>query len=234
MASPTCASSCCDGLKGLPDAITATWPQAIVQTCVLHLIRNTFRFAGRQDWDAIAKDLRPIYTAPTEPTPPVTGSTSSPRPGASSIRRSSACGRTAWAEFVPFLAYELEIRRVIYSDQRHREPQRPVPTGGPSTRALPQRAGRTQVPLPGDPIPRPDRSRQATLGGALEARTQRLRPHVRRPNIPQPAITAKLNQSRRARISYTEIPTVPHRLRGEVISTTWPMLSGECPRGWRS
>ena len=56
----------CDGLKGLPDAITTTWPDAIVQTCVLHLIRNTFRFAARQHWDALAKDLRPVYTAVNE------------------------------------------------------------------------------------------------------------------------------------------------------------------------
>jgi putative transposase len=56
----------CDGLKGLPDAIDATWPLAVVQTCVLHLIRNTFRLASRRDWDAMARDLRPVYTAPTE------------------------------------------------------------------------------------------------------------------------------------------------------------------------
>ena len=53
---------CCDGLKGLPDSIAATWPLAIVQTCVLHLIRHTFRLAGRHDWEAIAKTLRPVYT----------------------------------------------------------------------------------------------------------------------------------------------------------------------------
>ena len=52
-----------DGLKGLPDAITTTWPLAAVQTCVIHLLRNTFRYAGRHDWDAMAKDLRPVYTA---------------------------------------------------------------------------------------------------------------------------------------------------------------------------
>jgi transposase-like protein len=56
----------CDGLKGLPEAIEATWPLAITQTCVLHLVRNTFRLASRADWDAIARDLRPIYLAPTE------------------------------------------------------------------------------------------------------------------------------------------------------------------------
>jgi putative transposase len=56
----------CDGLKRLPEAIADVWPQAIVQTCVLHLIRNSFRYASKADWGQIAKDLRPIYTAPTE------------------------------------------------------------------------------------------------------------------------------------------------------------------------
>jgi transposase-like protein len=56
----------CDGLTGLPDTIAATWPLAVVQTCVIHLLRNSFRYAGRQHWDAIAKALRPVYTAPTE------------------------------------------------------------------------------------------------------------------------------------------------------------------------
>ena len=56
----------CDGLKGLPEAIETTWPRAITQTCVLHLIRNTFRLASRRDWDVMAKDLRPVYTAISE------------------------------------------------------------------------------------------------------------------------------------------------------------------------
>jgi len=56
----------CDGLRGLPEAINNTWPLAIVQTCVLHLIRNTFRFASKADWDKIARDLRPVYTAVSE------------------------------------------------------------------------------------------------------------------------------------------------------------------------
>jgi transposase-like protein len=56
----------CDGLKGLPEAIEATWPHAVVQTRVIHLLRASFRYAGRQHWDAMAKALRPVYTAPTE------------------------------------------------------------------------------------------------------------------------------------------------------------------------
>lgn len=56
----------CDGLKSLPEAIEANCPPAVVQTCVLHLIRHTFRLASRKDWDGIARDLWPAYTATTE------------------------------------------------------------------------------------------------------------------------------------------------------------------------
>ena len=56
---------CCDGLNGLPEAITAVWPQADVQTCVVHLVRNTLRYTSRQHWQKITTDLRKVYTAPT-------------------------------------------------------------------------------------------------------------------------------------------------------------------------
>jgi putative transposase len=64
----------CDGLKGLSEAVGAVWDLAIVQTCVIHLVRNTFRYASRkywdqitkEYWDQITKDIRPVYTAPTE------------------------------------------------------------------------------------------------------------------------------------------------------------------------
>lgn len=45
----------CDGLKGLPEAVEAVRPRTIVQTCVVHLLRNSFRYAARQDWDKVAK-----------------------------------------------------------------------------------------------------------------------------------------------------------------------------------
>src|SRR6478609_2679626 len=53
----------CDGLKGLPDAVNTVFKETIVQTCIVHLIRGTFRYASKKYWEAIAKDLRPIYTA---------------------------------------------------------------------------------------------------------------------------------------------------------------------------
>ena len=54
----------CDGLKGLPDSVHTAFPQALVQTCITRLIRNTFRYASRKHWDTISYDLKPIYTAP--------------------------------------------------------------------------------------------------------------------------------------------------------------------------
>ena len=104
----------CDGLKGLPEAINTVWELAVVQTCIIHLIRNTFRFASRKYWDEMARDLKPIYTAPSE--------------SAAKERFTEFAGKwgdqypaivkmwdNAWSEFVPFLDYDVEIRRVICS-----------------------------------------------------------------------------------------------------------------------
>jgi transposase-like protein len=104
----------CDGLTGLPDAINTVWPKTVVQTCVVHLLRNSFKYAGRQHWDQIAKALKPVYTAPTE---------------AAAEQRflefAEVWGEkypaivrlwtNAWAEFVPFLAFDAEIRKVVCS-----------------------------------------------------------------------------------------------------------------------
>jgi transposase-like protein len=104
----------CDGLKGLPDAVAATWPLAVVQTCIIHLLRNSFRYAGRQHWDGIAKALRPVYTAPTEAAARERFAEFADAWGV----RYPAIVRlwnNAWAEFVPFLAFDTEIRTVICS-----------------------------------------------------------------------------------------------------------------------
>jgi putative transposase len=104
----------CDGLKGLPEAIEATWPLAVVQTCVIHLLRNSFRYAGRQHWDAIAKALRPVYTAPTEAAARERFAEFADAWGP----RYPAIVRlweSAWAEFVPFLTFDAEIRKVVCS-----------------------------------------------------------------------------------------------------------------------
>jgi putative transposase len=104
----------CDGLKGLPESIAATWPLAIVQTCVLHLIRNTFRFAARQHWDAMARQLRPVYTAVNE-TQARERLDDFCDTWAERYPAIKTLWDNAWSEFVPFLDYSVEIRRVIYS-----------------------------------------------------------------------------------------------------------------------
>jgi transposase-like protein len=102
----------CDGLTGFPDAISQVWPQAVTQTCIVHLLRNSFRYASKRDWAAIARDLKPIYTAATE---------------AEALERFAAFSGTweakypaivklwesAWPEFAPFLAFDREIRTLI-------------------------------------------------------------------------------------------------------------------------
>ncbi|MDI3213582.1 IS256 family transposase [Arthrobacter sp. AL12] len=104
----------CDGLKGLPEAINTVWDRAVVLTCIVHLIRNTFRFAARQYWDEMSRDLRPVYTAPSEAAAKECFVGFSGKWG----QRYPAITRlweNAWSEFVPFLDYDVEIRRVICS-----------------------------------------------------------------------------------------------------------------------
>ncbi len=102
----------CDGLKGLPEAITTVWEHTQVQTCVIHLIRNTFRYAARQDWDAMAKDLRPIYTAVKDTVAAERLEDFAEQWGAK-YPAAVEFWRSAWEEFIPFLDYEVEIRKVI-------------------------------------------------------------------------------------------------------------------------
>jgi len=59
--------TCCDGLKGLPEAIRTVWDQTTVQTCVVHMVRNSLRYASKKDWGQITRQMRRIYTSPTVP-----------------------------------------------------------------------------------------------------------------------------------------------------------------------
>ena len=104
----------CDGLKGLPEAINSVWDLATVQACILHLIRNTFRYASRKYWDQIGPDLRPVYTAATEDEARARFAEFAEKWGKPypAIRR---LWENAWPEFVPFLDYDVEIRKIICS-----------------------------------------------------------------------------------------------------------------------
>jgi len=104
----------CDGLKGLPESITTTWQYAQVQACILHLIRNTFRYASKRDWEAIARDLKPVYTAANEAAAQARFDEFAEAWG-DRYPAIIKLWTNAWSEFVPFLDYDVEIRRVICS-----------------------------------------------------------------------------------------------------------------------
>src|SRR5580692_10136151 len=92
----------CDGLKGLPEVVGNVWPQAIVQTCIIHLIRNTFRLTSRKYWDELKRDVKPIYTAVNAAAARVAFEALAAKWGG----RYPAVVRlwdNAWEEFIPFL-----------------------------------------------------------------------------------------------------------------------------------
>ena len=105
---------CCDGLKGLPDAIEATWPQANVQTCVVHLIRASLRFASWKDRRLIVPLLRPIYTAATAEAAADALDTLELEIG-DRYPGIVALWRNSWERFTPFLAYPAVIRKIVYT-----------------------------------------------------------------------------------------------------------------------
>ena len=105
---------CCDGLKGLPEAIEAVWPAANVQTCVVHLVRASIRYCSYKDRKKIAAALRAIYTAPTVEAAADALDTfelewGDRYPGIVALWRSS------WERFTPFLAYPAVIRKIVYT-----------------------------------------------------------------------------------------------------------------------
>ena len=105
---------CCDGLTGLPDAISLTWPRAVAQRCLAHLIRAWLRYASGQYRAPLTRDLKLMYTAAGE--------------AAAAAALEAFAGqweqrypaivrlwRARWQEFVPFLAFPPEVRKVIYT-----------------------------------------------------------------------------------------------------------------------
>ena len=102
----------CDGLKGLPDAVGEVWPRTVVQTCVVHLLRASFRYAARQDWDKIAKALKPVYTAPTEDAA-TTRFLEFAETWGQKYPAIVRLWESSWAEFTPFLQFDAEIRRIV-------------------------------------------------------------------------------------------------------------------------
>jgi putative transposase len=105
---------CADGLKGIGEAITQTWPQATHQTCVVHLVRATLRYSSRKDWQHITPGLRAIYTAATRAEAEDRFAEFADRWG-TKYPAMIGMWREAWERFCPFLDFDVQIRKVIYT-----------------------------------------------------------------------------------------------------------------------
>jgi putative transposase len=106
---------CCDGLTGFPEAIEATWPQATVQTCTVHLIRAAMRFVSYADRKKVAAALRPIYTAPTADAAETELLAFAESDLGKRYPAAVATWENAWERFIPFLAFPPELRKIIYT-----------------------------------------------------------------------------------------------------------------------
>jgi putative transposase len=102
----------CDGLKGLPDAVNSVWEKTVVQTCIVHLLRNSFKYASKRDWAEIAKDIKPVYTAVSE-SAALDALTEFAGKWEKRYPAIIRLWENAWAEFVPFLRFDNEIRTII-------------------------------------------------------------------------------------------------------------------------
>jgi putative transposase len=124
---------CVDGLKGFPEAIEAVFPQAWVQTCIVHLIRQSLRFVPDKHRKKVAHDLRPIYTAVDADA------------AAEALQRFEGewgerypmignTWREAWEHVIPFLAFPPNVRRVVYTtnsiEALHRQIRKTIKTRG--------------------------------------------------------------------------------------------------------
>jgi transposase-like protein len=106
--------TCCDGLKGLPDAVRTIWPDTTVQTCVVHLVRNSLRYASKKHWSTITRQMRAIYTAPTVPAAEEAFDRFAQE--WRDIYPAMIAGwEGAWDEFVPFLEFPPELRKIVYT-----------------------------------------------------------------------------------------------------------------------
>jgi putative transposase len=104
----------CDGLKGMPESVNAVFKDTIVQTCVVHLIRNTFKYSSKRYWPEIARDLKPVYTAVNADAALMAFEAFDEKWG----ERYPAIGklwRAAWDNFVPFLDLDIEVRHLLSS-----------------------------------------------------------------------------------------------------------------------
>ena len=104
-----------DGLKGMPEALGAVFPATTLQTCIVHLIRNSLDYASWKDRKPLAAAIRPIYTAPSAEAAQAELDAFAEGPWGQKFPTVSAAWRNAWDRVIPFFAFPPEVRKVIYT-----------------------------------------------------------------------------------------------------------------------
>ena len=105
---------CVDGLKGFPEAIEAVFPETVVQTCIVHLIRYSLKYVPRRQYDQVAKDLKPIYTA-GDVDQALEALERFEQKWGKQLPPVVKAWRDSWEYVIPFMAFTPEVRRVIYT-----------------------------------------------------------------------------------------------------------------------
>jgi putative transposase len=104
-----------DGLKGMSEALEAVYPRTTLQTCIVHLLRNSLDYANWKERKALARELRAIYTAPTAEAAGQALEAFAHSPWGARFPPVVAAWRRAWTLVIPFFAFPPDIRRVIYT-----------------------------------------------------------------------------------------------------------------------
>ena len=104
-----------DGLKGIGEALAAVFPATTLQTCIVHLIRNSLDFASWKERKLLAQVLRPIYTAPSAEAAAAELDAFEQGPWGRKFPTVVAAWRRAWDRVIPFFAFAPAVRRVLYT-----------------------------------------------------------------------------------------------------------------------
>ena len=126
---------CTDGLTGFPDAIDAVFPQAVNQTCIVHLVRQSLRYLSWKERKSCAGELRRIYTASdADAARQVLDELTKAWADSKTRTAALAVWDRAWERVIPFLAFPEEIRRIIYTtnsvESLHMQVRKTIKTRG--------------------------------------------------------------------------------------------------------
>jgi putative transposase len=138
-----------DGLKGFPEAITAVFPEAEVQTCIVHLIRNSLAFCSWKQRKAVAQELKRIYSAETAELAAKRLEEFAAGPWGQTLPAIVAAWPRVWDQVTPFFAYPPEIRKIIYTTNAIESLHMHLAQGAQKPGAFPERRGGHQAHLPG-------------------------------------------------------------------------------------